>query len=540
MIFGPVPVVAATGTILAHSLRVGRATFKKGRLLSAEDCAALAEAGHDDVVVARLESEDIGEDAAAETLAAAAAGAHVGRSRAGTGRVNLTAEVEGLALVDRARIDAFNTVDEALTIATLPPFARVGRRQMLATIKVIPFAAERASVERCARIAAEGERLVGVAPFRSLAIALVQSFLPGNSEKVLTKGLQATQARVADLGCRLLGERRVKHAVAELAAAFAASIADGADIVLVLGASAITDRHDMVPLAVEAAGGSIEHFGMPVDPGNLTLLARIGHSWILGMPGSARSPRIHGSDWVLQRLVAGIPTAGRDIMLMGAGGLLKEIPGRPLPRAAAAPRPEAAGAAPHVAALILAAGQSRRMGPQNKLLVEIDGIPMVRRVAEAVLASTARPVLAVLGHQASRVQAALAGLDVAVVENPDYASGLSSSLRRGIQALPEEVDGVAVCLGDMPRVSPKEIDRLIAGFDPTAGRALCVPTYEGKRGNPVVIARRFFAEIQDIAGDVGARQLMGAYPDLTHEVAMPADGVLVDIDTPQALAELQG
>ena len=537
MIFGPVPLAAAAGTILAHSLRVGRVTFKKGRTLSEEDCAALADAGYETVIVARLERDDIGENAAADILASAVAGANVSRSTAGTGRVNLAAATHGLAIVERTRVDAFNTVDEAITIATVPPFARVSPRQMLATIKIIPFAAPAASVQRCTSIAAEGLPLVSVAPFRPLSIALIQTILPGTTEKVLTKGLQATQARVADLGCRFLAEQRVAHTAGDLAAAFAAAIAAGAEIVLVLGASAITDRRDMVPLAVEAAGGRVEHFGMPVDPGNLTLLARIGNSWILGMPGSARSPRTHGSDWVLQRLVAGIPTSGRDIMLMGSGGLLMEIPGRPLPRAAAAPRQESQ-APPQIAALILAAGQSRRMGARNKLLIEIDGVPMVRRVAEAVLASKARPVFAVLGHEAEQVRNALAGLDVTMVENPRFAEGLSASLQCGIQALPPEIDAAAVCLGDMPRISAAEIDRLIAAFDPAIGRALCVPTFQGKRGNPVVIGRQFFAEIQDIAGDVGARQLMGAYPELTHEIPMQAQGILIDIDTPQALDEL--
>ncbi|MGE4218118.1 MAG: NTP transferase domain-containing protein [Alphaproteobacteria bacterium] len=537
MIFGPVPVAAAIGTILAHSLRLRRETFKKGRVLSEGDCTALADAGYETVVVARLGSDDIGEDAAADILATAAAGPNVSRSRSGTGRVNLSADTAGLAIIERQRVDAFNTVDEALTIATVAPLAPVTPRQMLATIKVIPFAAPAASVERCAAIAAASAPLVSVAPFRCLSIALVQTMLPGTTEKVLVKGVEATKARVAGLGCRFLGERRVAHEVPALAEAFLSACADGADIVLVLGASAITDRRDMVPLAVEAAGGSIAHFGMPVDPGNLTLLARIGESWVLGMPGSARSPRTHGSDWILQRLVAGVPTSGRDIMLMGAGGLLMEIPGRPLPRASAIPRPDRAPP-PKIAALILAAGQSRRMGPRNKLLIEVGGIPMVRRVAEAALASKARPVIAVLGHEALEVRAALAGLDIATVENPDYAEGLSTSLKRGIRALPPDIDGAAICLGDMPNVSAPEIDRLIAAFDPAAGQALCVPTHGGRRGNPVLIARQFFADIQDIAGDIGARQLMARYPNMIREVPMAADGILTDVDTPEALDEL--
>jgi molybdenum cofactor cytidylyltransferase len=279
---------------------------------------------------------------------------------------------------------------------------------------------------------------------------------------------------------------------------------------------------------------------MPVDPGNLMLLARLGPMRVLGLPGSARSPRFHGFDWVLQRLHAGLDVTGADLMHMGVGGLLKEIPSRPLPRAAAAPLPEpvrAAEALP-VAAVVLAAGQSRRMGPVNKLLADVGGMPMVRQVVTAVAASRARPIVVVTGHEAERVRAALDGLPVSFVDNPDYAEGLSASLRHGLAAVPENAKGALVALGDMPLVDTRQIDRLIAAFDPAAGRAICVPVWHGKRGNPVLWARRFFAEMQAVAGDVGARHLIGEHDDSVHEVEMDSDAVLIDVDSPDALASL--
>ncbi len=143
-----------------------------------------------------------------------------------------------------------------------------------------------------------------------------------------------------------------------------------------------------------------------------------------------------------------------------------------------------------------------------------------------------------LGHEADRVRDALAGFNVTFVENPDFAQGISSSVKRGIAALPDTVDGALVCLGDMPRVTAGEIDRLIAAFNPVEGREICVPTLQGKRGNPTLIGRRFFPEIQEITGDVGARHLISAYPDLCCEVEMSGNAVLVDVDTRQALAAL--
>ena len=180
------------------------------------------------------------------------------------------------------------------------------------------------------------------------------------------------------------------------------------------------------------------------------------------------------------------------------------------------------------------------MGSVNKLLAEIDGQAMVASVADAALASKVHPVVAVLGHQAARVRAALGARDIATVENAEYDAGLSTSLRRGLAALPDDIDGVLVCLGDMPRVTAGHIDKLIAAFNPLEGRAICVPTYQGKRGNPVLWARRFFPEMQKVAGDVGARHLIGEHGDLVDEVEMGAEGVLIDIDTPEALAKAGG
>jgi molybdenum cofactor cytidylyltransferase len=318
---------------------------------------------------------------------------------------------------------------------------------------------------------------------------------------------------------------------------------DGCDLLLMAGASAITDRRDVLPAALEGAGGTVAHYGMPVDPGNLLMLGRIGQVPAVGLPGCARSPKFNGVDWVLQRLCADIEMDAAHIMRMGIGGLLMEVP-RPQPRAGSADDVTAHTAAvpyaPSVACIILAAGQSRRMGRINKLLAAIDGKPMVRWAAEAALASAARPVFVVLGHEADKVRAALASLDVTFVQNPDYAQGIAGSVKRGIAALPAGLDGAVVCLGDMPRIGAVQIDRLIAAYNPVEGRALCIPTWRGKRGNPVLIGKRFFAEMQALTGDVGARPLISQYPELTCEVAMEDDAVLVDIDTPQALEGLGG
>ena len=547
MKFGETPLDEAVGAILVHSVKFEKGRFKKGRVLSLDDVAALKEAGRTHVIAARLEAEDVGEDKAAVQIAEAASGEGTSASAAFTGRCNLFVETPGLLIVDEARIDALNLVDESMTIATLAPFALVSSRDMIATVKVIPFAVPAAVIARCKAIAADGAPLVRVARLKPLRAGLILTAAPGMKERILTKTVLVTRDRIENLGGTLAEEHviRCAHNEGEVSQAIEASLGEGAEIVLVSGASAIVDRRDIIPVAIEQAGGEVDHFGMPVDPGNLLLIAHHGRVPVLGLPGCARSPALNGYDWVLRRLFAGLEIGPKDVMRMGAGGLLKEISSRPLPRAAAvagenegaAPRP---AQAPSIAALVLAAGSSRRTGKLNKLLAELDGTPMVGRVADATLASRARPIVVVTGYEATRVRMSLGDRDVIVVENPDYAEGLSTSLRRGLGALPSDVDGVIVCLGDMPAVTSRHLDKLIAAYDPEERRAICVPTFGGKRGNPVLWDRNYFDEMAGIAGDVGARHLIGQHAEAVCEVAMDDEGVLLDLDTPEALSAYSG
>jgi molybdenum cofactor cytidylyltransferase len=529
MRFGEMPLAEAEGAILAHSIRSDRLVYKKGRRLGAEDVAALRAAGVASVIAARLEPEDVHEDEAARLIAAVVAGAHVAVEKPFTGRVNLIAEQAGLVTLDRARIDRLNRVDEAVTIATLPEFDPVAPKQMVATVKIIPFGVRRAMVEEAMRITSEAGPLVGVAPYRHLDVALIQTRLPSVKESVLDKTVAITADRVKASGGRLISEARCAHETAALAERIQAS---GGDLVLIAGASAITDRADVLPAAIVAAGGEIEHFGMPVDPGNLLLLAHLGDRPVLGLPGCCRSPKPNGFDWVLQRIAAGVRVTRDDVMGMGVGGLLMEIPSRPQPRDT---RPAKPG---RVAALVLAAGQSRRMGSQNKLLAEVDGRAMVTHAVDAMLASRAAPVIVVTGHEADAVRTALGERPVELVANPDYAEGLSTSLKAGLAALPADAEGVLIGLGDMPRIKPQQIDRLIAAFDPREGRAIIVPTARGKRGNPVLFATSFLPEMLQIGGDVGARHLLGEHADEVVEIEMEDDAALLDIDTPDALSAL--
>jgi molybdenum cofactor cytidylyltransferase len=535
MKFGAVPIAEAEGGVAVHSIRKDGFVLKKGTRIGPTEIAAMKLAGITEVTVARLEPGDVSEDAAAADIAAALAGDGVRIEDAFTGRVNLFAEHAGVLVVDRPAIDRLNRVDEAITFATLAAFAPVVEGEMIATVKIIPFAVAAAAREAAVAAARETAPLIRVAPYRIRNVGIVSTLLPGLADKVVAKTLKVTQDRLAPSGAAIVAERRVAHDARALASALQEVEKAGAELILVFGASAIADRRDVIPAAIESIGGRIEHFGMPVDPGNLMLVGDLKGHPVLGAPGCARSPKENGFDWILARLLAGLPVTRQDITGMGVGGLLMEIVTRPQPREAPREAPQPDGR--RIAAIVLAAGRSTRMG-SNKLVAEIKGEPLIRVAVEQALASRADPVIVVTGHERERVEKALADLKVRFVHNPDFADGLSTSLKVGLAAVPLEADGAIICLGDMPQVRAAMIDRLIAAFDPARGALVVVPTIEGKRGNPVVWSRRFFPELAALEGDVGARHVIGTYGEALVEV--PADRTaLVDIDTPEALSALK-
>jgi molybdenum cofactor cytidylyltransferase len=540
--FGPEPIEAARGAILAHTARLDGRIIRKGTVLDEAALDALRGAGRAEVIVARLEPGDVPEDVCADRLAEAFAAPLLARTPAATGRVNLRAEVPGLLTIDRAKIDRVNAVDEALTIGTLPDASVVAAREMVATIKVIPFAVPGGLLSVAETLARQGAPALTLHPFRPLRVGLVMSELAGMKATVLDGTAEATEARVTGLTGTLLPPLRRPHEEGAIADGLRALLDQGAELLLVAGASAVVDRRDVGPAAIVRMGGEILHFGMPVDPGNLICVGQVGSVPALVLPGCARSPKLNGIDFVLARQFAGLPVGAREITRMGVGGLLKEYDQRPLPRDRAPATPRAGAAprsAPPLAAIVLAAGRSRRMAPHNKLLVaDRTGKPMIARVVDNVLSSRARPILVVLGHMAAQVEQAVGGRPVRFVHAPDYADGLAASLRAGIAAVPPDCAAALVCLGDMPLVTGRMMDRLLSAYDPDEGRLIVLPTFRGKQGNPMLWDRRFFPEILDLTGDSGARFLLGRHMEQVAEIEMGDDAVLRDFDTTDALETL--
>lgn len=532
MKFGPISLGEAEGAILAHTVAAGERVWRKATLLTAEDIAALQAAGLTEVVAAVPEAGDLDENEAAARIATGLGAPGIEVRVTATGRANLHAVKAGVFTVDSAAVNAINAVDPAITLATLPEFATVRAGQMLATVKIIPFAVHGSLVDRVGEFTAPANNIISLHPFRPHTVGLVQTVLPSLKPSVLDKTARLTADRLRRSGSVVTSELRTAHDEAELGQVIA-MLSAGNDMVIVFGASAVSDSGDVIPSAIRKAGGSVRRVGMPVDPGNLLVIGEVNGKPVIGAPGCARSPKLNGFDWVLDRMLAGLPVGDREIAGMGVGGLLMEIESRPQPRE---PQPKRT---PHVHAVVLAAGRGQRMGGPNKLLALFGDTPLVRRVANAIAGSKARSAVVVTGHEAQQVAAALHGLNLRVVENTDYATGLASSLKTGIAALPTDAAGALVMLGDMPAVSSADINRLIDAFTRANGGAIIRATHAGKRGNPVILPRALFTAVVNLHGDIGARYIIETSDRTIIDIEI-GEAASIDVDTPEAMKRAGG
>ena len=528
MKYGLVKVAKALDCVLAHSA----GGLKKGRMLSRDDLARLKEQGITEVSAARLTPNDVAEDVAAAAIAKAICGPGASAQAPFTGRANLHAEAAGLIVVDEALLHKINRVHEAITVATLKSHEVVAARQMLATVKIIPYAAPADALKKVLA-PLRSKKLVRVAAFKPLRVGLVITQTSTTKPSLIAKSETAIAERLARMGSSLGAVDVVPHNSEATAAAIAKMKAKGLSPILVFGASAIVDRADVVPAALKFAKGKVIHLGMPVDPGNLLMLGQLGSIPVIGVPTCARSPKVNGFDWVLNRLCAGLKVSREDVMAMGAGGLLAEITSRPQPREGGSMAPTKA----RIAAVVLAAGQSTRMG-SNKLLADLLGTPLVVQTVARIKASGVDEIVVVTGHQAAEVRAALAGAGVKFVHNPDFAQGLSTSVKAGIGAV-QDFDAAFACLGNMPLIRAEDMQRMMAAFNVEEGRTLIAPAQGRKLGNPVLWGQEHFAALMTLEGDRGARGLLEAQRGAIVEIAVEHDGIMLDADTPEALEKIR-
>jgi molybdenum cofactor cytidylyltransferase len=334
MRFGPVSLAEAEGKILAHNLigRDGHKIFGKGHVLTTRDISKLAELDIASVVVAGLETTDVGENEAAHRVGLAIAGEGVRVVAPGVGRANLIAEAKGPLRINVPLLDRLNNIDEGITVATLHNHTLVHPGQLLALVKVIPFGIPAARVLDVETVTSDSAPVVSVRPLSARSVSLIVTGPDNARERLLDDFCGPVNQRVQALGSTLDDVTYVAHTIPAVTEALRNQSQAGRDLILLAGISAIIDRQDVVPSALYEAGGTITHFGVPVDPGSLLMLGYIGDIPVIGAPGCIKSLKTNVIDWILPRLLAGERLRRADLVVMGHGGLLDDISERPMPR----------------------------------------------------------------------------------------------------------------------------------------------------------------------------------------------------------------
>lgn len=337
MKFGPVPLDQAAGKLLGHNLAGpdGRRLFRKGKLITAEDVEKLRQLGRKSVYAAELEPGDVLEDAAALRLANAVTGGGLRLSRAAGGRVNLIATVAGVLRVQIGALRALNSFP-GVTLATLPAHQVVHPKEIVATLKIIPYAVPGALISQAEETIAPHRPLVHVDALQPRRVGMILFGSPASRARLQADFEPPLRARIEALGSTAhltslitLEDEADELALCEL---LLQAAAEGYDLLILAGETAIQDRYDLAPRAIERAGGCVECVGVPVDPGNLLMLAYLDDIPILGAPGCARSLKTNAIDWVLPRLLVGERLTQADLAAMGHGGLLEDTGKRPMPR----------------------------------------------------------------------------------------------------------------------------------------------------------------------------------------------------------------
>ncbi len=540
MKFGAFPLSQIFGAILVHSVQLPSGNLKKGRKLTEADIKRLSDHDISYVTAAILGPDDMAEDEAAGYVAAHISGDHISCADAFTGRVNLYAEEDGVVIINEQGVNGLNHMDEAITLATISQEAIVHKGQLVATVKIIPFCVQGGVVKRIVTEAARA--LIAIKPFISQRAIMVQTLLNGTTEKLLAKTKNVMTHRLNSFAMSLEDDLRCAHDEKSLAD-FLKNMKDH-DMTLIMGASAITDRRDVIPAAIMRAGGEIIHYGMPVDPGNLMLLAKLHGKWVLGLPGCSRSPKLNGIDLILSRICAGLDVTRDQVMNMGVGGLLSEYPGRPQPREKKPQFREKRSknimtASKKIAAIVLAAGQSKRMGRDNKLLLPYGQGTVLSHVLGQINQAGINDTYVIIGHEKDEVEQEVRKNNGVAIYNDLYEEGLSTSVKAGIAALPKDIDAVMIILGDMPNMSADILRKIMAAYNLAQGQSIIIPTHNGKRGNPILWDADFFGDFDRLQGDMGAKILLNDYPEYITELEIESDAIFLDIDTIEAYESLK-
>ncbi len=509
--------------ICAHGMQIHGMKFPKGSPLSL--LFHNIDLPIDSAVwLAEPDDNDWGEQKICDYLAPLLNGQNMRSEITKTGRVNFYATNDGLLAFDAPNCHQANGLSEHITLAILPPFQMVRRGQLCASLKILPYFVDENLVRQFGQLARQVQ--CAVHGFMGGRVHLLMTMTDDKRPEDYIKSAIMVQDKLQIYGYKTTTISYCRHDMQEICQKL--TIKGEFDVVCVMGAVAISDRADIVPRALCQLGGTIERFGMPMDPGNLLLLGKLGGAHFLGLPGCAKSRKLNGLDFILMRLSAGLNPTSQQIAQMGVNGILPEDFNRGALRA----QKPAIMSQPLIA--IMAAGLGRRMGGDiAKPLVIFRDKPLIQWVIEACMTALPKAEIIVIINstgQGKKIEEFCKTLGVNAVENPQYAEGMASSLRLASHLALERKSALMVFCADMPNITPPTIEKIWREFQSSPTICAVQPKFGESFGHPVVLSPRLFAQIAEIQGDMGARQILQDAGEHRKIIEVLDAGILQDID----------
>lgn len=514
------------GYILFHSVFINKGRIRKGKIINANDIKLMSASGIEELYVGSMEKGEIDENSASRIIGQAILSDNFSMSPTFSGKTNITSKYDGLFEIKENNVRKLNEISSNIAISSLNNHDIVYRGDHVLSVKSISYAIKYSDVNNIVSFLSN-ENLINLKEFKPLKFGIIYSHSINEKNTLIAKTKKSIETRIRDYNSSIMFECTTNHDFNSLKESIKKLSLMDLDVVLLFLSSSVSDYNDIVPQIIIQLGGKITSFGMPVDPGNLTLSATLGKTNLIAAAGSARSDALNGLDWHLNCLHAGVVVNEKMVNSLGVGGLLKDIDFA-IKRKKISKTIMTKKA--NIAAVVLSAGQSKRMGEKNKLLLKVNGKSIIKNYIDNITKSNISEVIVVTGHESEDIMLELKNYNLKFVFNEKYKDGLSTSLRAGIKSLGKKIDAVMICLPDMPLIGIYEINKLIEFYNPSIGNEICIATSNQQRGNPVLWDKSYFNELMNIKGDKGGRDLLSNFLDKSVEVDL-GEAVAFDIDT---------
>ena len=515
----------AFGYLLMHSVFLKDGRIRKGKIIDKDDIAMMESSAIAKVHVGELEDDDISENYASGLIAKAIATNQFAISPTLSGKTNITSTADGLIEIDEGNVTKLNNLSPNIAVSTLNNHDVVYRGDHTVSVKIISFAISSYDLNKIINFLKRNS-IVKLKKFKSMRFGVIYTIAKNEKRSLIEKTKKSIMSRISDYNSTIMDERVLPHDYASIKNNVVELLESNINCILLFLSTSITDVNDIVPTVINDLGGEIKSFGMPVDPGNLTLSGKINDIDIIVAAGSARSDSLNGFDWHLNCAHANIEVNQKMVNSLGVGGLLKDIDFA-VKRKRVSKTIDTKKS--NIAAVVLCAGESKRMGNKNKLLLEVAGKSLIKNYIDNISKSNVSEIVIVTGHQSIEIEKELDGYEVKFIHNDRYREGMSTSLNTGINSLSKNINAAIICLPDMPMIGIYEINKLIEYYNPKIGNEICIATYNDQRGNPVLWDKKYFKKLMQITGDKGGRYLLPKFLEQSVEVKL-GEAVAFDVD----------